>query len=118
MPSMQPPRPTRRVPAPRVPAPRSTTGPAPTLAAPICSYKWDDLPAEQRPERGLLGLRAGLNAFANLRPAIVPPQVPPAAAACRLPAQAGPAGMRGRLLTRLLHVPMRAPRWQARQAAS
>ena len=38
------------------------------------SYKWDTLPAEQRPERGLLGLRAGLNAFANLRPAIVPPQ--------------------------------------------
>lgn len=40
-----------------------------------CSYKWDTLPAGQRPERGLLGLRAGLNAFANLRPAIVPPQV-------------------------------------------
>jgi isocitrate/isopropylmalate dehydrogenase len=38
-------------------------------------YKWDTLPAAQRPERGLLGLRAGLNAFANLRPAIVPPQV-------------------------------------------
>jgi hypothetical protein len=38
-------------------------------------YKWDTLPAEQRPERGLLGLRAGLNAFANLRPAIVPRQV-------------------------------------------
>lgn len=40
-----------------------------------CRYKWDTLPAGQRPERGLLGLRAGLNAFANLRPAIVPPQV-------------------------------------------
>ena len=40
-----------------------------------CRYKWDTLPAAQRPERGLLGLRAGLNAFANLRPAIVPPQV-------------------------------------------
>ena len=39
------------------------------------SYKWDTLPAEQRPERGLLGLRAGLNAFANLRPAIVPRQL-------------------------------------------
>jgi 3-isopropylmalate dehydrogenase len=38
-------------------------------------YKWDTLPAEQRPERGLLGLRAGLNAFANLRPAIVPKQL-------------------------------------------
>lgn len=39
------------------------------------SYKWDTLPAEQRPERGLLALRAGLNAFANLRPAIVPKQL-------------------------------------------
>eukprot|EP00775_Hariotina_reticulata_P012676 gene12676-12803_t len=38
-------------------------------------YKWDTLPADQRPERGLLGLRSGLNAFANLRPAIVPPQL-------------------------------------------
>lgn len=38
-------------------------------------YKWDTLPAAQRPERGLLALRAGLNAFANLRPAIVPPQL-------------------------------------------
>jgi len=33
------------------------------------------LPADQRPERGLLALRAGLNAFANLRPAIVLPQL-------------------------------------------
>jgi len=33
------------------------------------------LPADQRPERGLLVLRAGLNAFANLRPAIVLPQL-------------------------------------------
>ena len=38
-------------------------------------YKWDTLPAEQRPERGLLALRAGLNAFANLRPATVLPQL-------------------------------------------
>ena len=38
-------------------------------------YKWDTLPAEQRPERGLLALRSGLNAFANLRPAIVLPQL-------------------------------------------
>ena len=37
-------------------------------------YKWDTLPATQRPERGLLAIRAGLNAFANLRPAIVPRQ--------------------------------------------
>lgn len=40
-----------------------------------CSYKWDSLPSAQRPERGLLAIRAGLNAFANLRPAIVPKQV-------------------------------------------
>lgn len=38
-------------------------------------YQWDTLPAEQRPERGLLSLRAGLNAFANLRPAVVLPQL-------------------------------------------
>ena len=38
-------------------------------------YKWDGLPAEQRPERGLLGLRSGLEAFANLRPAVVLPQL-------------------------------------------
>lgn len=47
----------------------------PTVCVHACRYKWDTLPAAQRPERGLLGLRAGLNAFANLRPAIVPPQV-------------------------------------------
>ena len=33
--------------------------------------KWDDLPTEQRPEKGLLGLRQGLELFANLRPAIL-----------------------------------------------
>jgi 3-isopropylmalate dehydrogenase len=33
--------------------------------------KWDELPMLQRPERGLLGLRAGLSLFANLRPAIL-----------------------------------------------
>jgi 3-isopropylmalate dehydrogenase len=31
--------------------------------------KWDDLPQEQRPERGLLGLRKELDLYANLRPA-------------------------------------------------
>lgn len=34
-------------------------------------YKWDTLPPEQRPEKGLLNLRAGLGTFANLRPAVV-----------------------------------------------
>jgi len=33
--------------------------------------KWDALPMSQRPERGLLGLRAGLGLFANLRPALL-----------------------------------------------
>lgn len=45
------------------------------LLAAIGGYQWDTLPADQRPERGLLALRAGLNAFANLRPAIVLPQL-------------------------------------------
>ena len=38
-------------------------------------YKWDGLPRHQRPETGLLGLRAGLGLFANLRPATVFPQL-------------------------------------------
>ncbi|MCZ6887026.1 MAG: 3-isopropylmalate dehydrogenase [Gammaproteobacteria bacterium] len=33
--------------------------------------KWDNLPMDQRPEKGLLGLRAGLDLFANLRPALL-----------------------------------------------
>ena len=33
--------------------------------------KWDHLPMEKRPEKGLLGLRSALNLFANLRPAIL-----------------------------------------------
>eukprot|EP00239_Pterosperma_sp_CCMP1384_P011787 CAMPEP_0197863928 /NCGR_PEP_ID=MMETSP1438-20131217/41742_1 /TAXON_ID=1461541 /ORGANISM="Pterosperma sp., Strain CCMP1384" /LENGTH=410 /DNA_ID=CAMNT_0043481989 /DNA_START=17 /DNA_END=1249 /DNA_ORIENTATION=- len=45
------------------------------LLAAIGGYKWDSLPAKERPEQGLLGLRGGLNAFANLRPATVLPQL-------------------------------------------
>lgn len=45
------------------------------LLAAIGGYKWDNLPREQRPETGLLGLRAGLELFANLRPAKVFPQL-------------------------------------------
>ncbi|MGK7916785.1 MAG: 3-isopropylmalate dehydrogenase [Prochloraceae cyanobacterium] len=41
------------------------------LLAAIGGYKWDNLPRQQRPETGLLGLRAGLNLFANLRPATI-----------------------------------------------
>lgn len=33
--------------------------------------KWDSLAGDQRPEKGLLGIRAALNLFANLRPAMV-----------------------------------------------
>ncbi|MGK7930579.1 MAG: 3-isopropylmalate dehydrogenase [Microcystaceae cyanobacterium] len=45
------------------------------LLAAIGGYKWDNLPRHQRPETGLLGLRAGLNLFANLRPATIFPQL-------------------------------------------
>lgn len=45
------------------------------LLAAIGGYKWDDLPRHQRPETGLLGLRAGLGLFANLRPAKILPQL-------------------------------------------
>jgi 3-isopropylmalate dehydrogenase len=45
------------------------------LLAAIGGYKWDSLPREKRPETGLLGLRAGLNLFANLRPATILPQL-------------------------------------------
>ncbi len=37
--------------------------------------KWDALPTAARPERGLLGLRSALRLFANLRPAILYPQL-------------------------------------------
>jgi 3-isopropylmalate dehydrogenase len=45
------------------------------LLAAIGGYKWDNLPRQQRPETGLLGLRAGLGLFANLRPATIIPQL-------------------------------------------
>ena len=41
------------------------------LLAAIGGPKYDNLPREKRPESGLLGLRAGLNAFANLRPVML-----------------------------------------------
>ena len=45
------------------------------LLAAIGGYKWDSLPRDLRPETGLLGLRAGLGLFANLRPATILPQL-------------------------------------------
>jgi 3-isopropylmalate dehydrogenase len=37
--------------------------------------RWETLPGQLRPERALLGLRAGLGVFANLRPAALLPQL-------------------------------------------
>jgi 3-isopropylmalate dehydrogenase len=45
------------------------------LLAAIGGYKWDNNPRHLRPETGLLGLRAGLDLFANLRPAVILPQL-------------------------------------------
>lgn len=39
--------------------------------------KWDHVPKENRPERGLLRLRAGLGLYANIRPARIFPQLAP-----------------------------------------
>lgn len=45
------------------------------LLAAVGGPKWDALPAAMRPEQALLGLRAGLGLYANLRPAKVLPQL-------------------------------------------
>ncbi len=37
--------------------------------------KWDSLPGDQRPEKGLLGIRKALGLFANLRPAKLFPEL-------------------------------------------
>lgn len=37
--------------------------------------KWDTLPGDQRPEAGLLGIRKALGVYANLRPAVLFPQL-------------------------------------------
>ena len=39
------------------------------LLGAVGGYKWDGLSGKQRPEAGLLGIRAALGLFANLRPA-------------------------------------------------
>jgi 3-isopropylmalate dehydrogenase len=41
------------------------------LLGAVGGYKWEALDISVRPEKGLLGLRAGLGLFANLRPAIL-----------------------------------------------
>ncbi|MBK7564310.1 MAG: 3-isopropylmalate dehydrogenase [Propionivibrio sp.] len=45
------------------------------LLGAVGGLKWDTLPREQRPERGLLGIRKQLGLFANLRPAILYPEL-------------------------------------------
>lgn len=37
--------------------------------------KWDNVPAANRPETGLLGIRKALNLYSNLRPSILKPQL-------------------------------------------
>ena len=41
------------------------------LLGAVGGTKWDDLPTDKRPEKGLLGMRKVLDLFANLRPAQV-----------------------------------------------
>jgi len=45
------------------------------LLGAVGGYKWEALDISVRPEKGLLGLRAGLELFSNLRPAILYPQL-------------------------------------------
>ena len=45
------------------------------LLGAVGGYKWEALDISVRPEKGLLGLRSGLGLFANLRPAILYPQL-------------------------------------------
>ncbi|MDY6979051.1 MAG: 3-isopropylmalate dehydrogenase, partial [Pseudomonadota bacterium] len=45
------------------------------LLGAVGGYKWESLEIAVRPEKGLLGLRSELELFANLRPAILYPQL-------------------------------------------
>ncbi|MFQ5469452.1 MAG: 3-isopropylmalate dehydrogenase [Gammaproteobacteria bacterium] len=45
------------------------------LLGAVGGYKWESLDIAVRPEKGLLGLRAELGLFSNLRPAILYPQL-------------------------------------------
>lgn len=45
------------------------------LLGAVGGYKWESLDISVRPEKGLLGLRSELDLFANLRPAILYPQL-------------------------------------------
>jgi len=45
------------------------------LLGAVGGYQYDTLPRDKRPERGLLRIRKGLNLFANLRPALLYPEL-------------------------------------------
>ena len=45
------------------------------LLGAVGDWKYDGLPRDLRPERGLLRIRKGLNLFANLRPALLYPEL-------------------------------------------
>ncbi|NMF56730.1 3-isopropylmalate dehydrogenase [Pseudanabaena yagii] len=45
------------------------------LLAAVGGDKWDSMPSHLRPEQALLGLRGGMELFANLRPAQILPQL-------------------------------------------
>ncbi len=45
------------------------------LLGAVGGYQWESLVRDLRPERGLLGLRAEMDLFSNLRPAILYPQL-------------------------------------------
>ena len=46
-----------------------------TLLGPVGGPKWDSVPGDRRPEKGLLGIRSAMGLFANLRPAKLFPQL-------------------------------------------
>ena len=46
-----------------------------TLLGAVGGPKWDSQPSNNRPEKGLLGIRAALGLFANLRPALIFPEL-------------------------------------------
>src|SRR5690606_16751951 len=50
-------------------------GSAAILFGAVGDWKYDSLPRELRPEQAILGLRKALGLFANLRPAILYPQL-------------------------------------------
>lgn len=46
-----------------------------TLLGAVGGPKWDNVPGDRRPEKGLLGIRSAMGLFANLRPAKLFPQL-------------------------------------------